>query len=446
MSNLSVGQHAISATYSGDDSFNGSTKNVAQQVIRAQTTVTLASSANPAANGEGIQYTATVLPVAPGAGVPTGNVRFFVNGANLGGNYPLVDGVVSSPNFASLTPGTYTITATYNGDGNFVGSTGTLAQGTGQVVTKGNTNLSVVSGPSPSAYGDTVTVSTTVKSIAPATGKPTGVVQIWEGDELVGATSLVPQSASGTSLATFTTTGLAAGTHVLTATYVGNFNFNSNSGSATQVVGQIPTVTGIESASNPAVFGDVVTFTATVSASTGTPTGTVTFKEGNAVLGTAPVGNGGQASLAVPGLHAGSHAVKATYSGDVSFSTSTSVAYNQVITKAPTTILAADVNRPGDVPLRANWIRAKLVDRYGNPMPGRSISFDAPAGPARAARHLCDAVTNAQGIAECDTQVVSIDLGLNLGNEPLLDVNGTYDVTYLGDADTIGSTDRGHEY
>lgn len=446
VSNLSVGQHAISATYSGDDSFNGSVGNTPQQVTRAQTTLTLASSANPAANGEGIQFTATVLPVAPGAGVPTGNVRFFVNGANLGGNYPLVDGVVSSPNFASLTPGTYTITAIYNGDGNFVGSTGTLAQGTGQVVTKGNTTLTVVSGPNPSAYGDTVTISTTVKSVAPATGKPTGVVQVWEGGELLGATSLVPQSAAGTSLATFTTTGLAAGAHSLTATYVGNFNFNPNSGTTDQTVGQIPTVTGIESANNPAVYGDTVSLTATVNTGAGTPTGSVTFKEGSTVLGSAPLGDGGQATLAVSGLHAGSHAITATYSGDVSHGTSTSAALDQVITKAPTTILAADVNNPGDVPLRNGWIRAKLLDRYGNPLAGRSIAFDAPPGAARPARHLCDAVTNAQGIAECDTQVISIDIGLELGEEPLLDIHGTYDVTYLGDEDTIGSTDRGHQY
>ncbi|MET3960627.1 hypothetical protein ABIE44_000561 [Marmoricola sp. OAE513] len=446
VSNLSVGSHAITATYSGDDSFNGSVGNTAQTVTRAQTTTSITSSQNPAANGEGVQFTATVSPVAPGAGVPTGTVRFFVNGANLGGSYPLVDGVVTSPNFASLTPGTYTITTNYQGDANFVGSSGVLAQGTGQNITKGNTSLTVVSGPSPSAYGDTVTVTTTVKSVAPATGKPTGVVQIWEGDELVGATSLVQQSAANTSVATFTTAGLSAGTHALTAKYVGNFNFNGQTGSTTQVVGQIPTVTGITSANNPAVYGDVVNLTATVNTSAGTPTGTVTFKEGSTVLGTAPVGDGGQAVLAVADLHAGSHAIKATYSGDVSHGASTSAALNQVITKAPTKVLAGDVNRPGDVPLRQGWIRAKLVDRYGNPLAGRSISFDAPPGAARPGRHLCDALTNAQGIAECDTQVISIDLGLDLGNESLLDIHGTYNVTYAGDADTIGDTDQGYQY
>jgi hypothetical protein len=191
-----------------------------------------------------------------------------------------------------------------------------------------------------------------------------------------------------------------------------------------------------------------VTFTATISSSAGSPTGTVTFKQGSTVLGTAPVAtNGGeqQASLAVAGLHAGTHAVTAVYSGDVSHAASTSPAYSQVITKAPTTIVAADVNNPGPLAPRANWIRAKLTDRYGNPMPGRSISFDAPPGAARPARHLCDAVTNAQGIAECNDQVISIDINLHPG-ETLLDIHGTYDVTYVGDADTIGSTARGHEY
>ncbi|RNL65217.1 hypothetical protein EFK50_04435 [Nocardioides marmoriginsengisoli] len=445
VSNLSVGQHAISATYSGDASFNGSAGNTAQAVTRAQTTTVVASSANPAASGEGVQYTATVSPVAPGAGDPSGTVRFFVNGANLGGPVAISNGVATSPNFASLTPGVYKITATYSGDGNFVASTGYLDQGTGQNVTKGNTSMVVTSGPSPSSYGAPVSIKTTVSAVAPAQRKPTGVVQIWEGDELVGATSLAPAAATNSSETTLVTTGLTAGAHSLTAVYVGNFNFNSNSKSVTQEVGQAPTVTGIESSANPAVFGDVVTFTATVGSGTGSPTGTVTFKEGSTVLGTAPVTTG-QASLAVPGLSSGTHAVKAVYSGDVSFAASTSAAYDQVITKAPTTIVAADVNNPGPLAPRSGWIRAKLTDRYGNPMAGRTIKFTAPPGPARPMRNLCTAVTNAQGIAECNDQVISIDIGLDLGNEALLDIHGTYDVTYVGDADTIGSTARGHEY
>ncbi len=448
VSNLTVGQHAISATYSGDDSFNGSVGNAAQSVIRAQTSTLVASSANPSQSGQGVQFTATVSPVAPGAGDPGGTVRFFVNGAALGGPAPVVGGVATSTNFVSLTPGVYKISATYSGDGNFVGSTGLLDQGAGQNVTKGQTTMTVVSGPSPSAYGAPVTVTTTLSAMAPAQRTPSGVVQVWEGDELLGATSLAPAPGVNTAEATFVTTSLSAGTHTLTAVYVGNFNFEANTSTATQIVGQVPTVTGLESSANPAVFGDTVTFTATVDSATGTPTGTVVFREGSTVLGTAVLAaNGGEqrASLAVPGLGAGTHAVTATYSGDVSHGASTSPPYTQVISKAPTTIVAADVNNPGPLAPRQGWIRAKLTDRYGNPMQGRSISFDAPAGQSRPARHLCDAVTDAQGIAECDTQVVSIDLSLVPG-DTLLDIHGTYDVTYVGDADTIGSTARGHEY
>jgi hypothetical protein len=449
LSNLTVGSHALSATYSGDDDFNGSAGNVSQTVTRAHTSLALASSANPAQSGQGVQFTATVAPVAPGAGTPTGTVKFFVNGANLGGAVPVAsDGTASSANFASLSPGTYTITATYSGDGNFVGSDGVLDQGTGQNIVKGSSTTSVTSGPSPSAYGDAVTVTSTVVGGAPAAGKPTGLVQIYEGDVLLGSTSLVPSATANTSVATFVTTSLSAGDHALTADYVGNFNFDASTGSASQTVGQEDTVTGISSSGSPAVYGDTVTFTATVNAATGTPTGSVTFKEGSTVLGTAPVatvGGNRQASLAVSGLEAGSHAVTASYSGDTSFGASDSAAFSQLITKAPTTIVAADVNNPGPLAPKSGYIRAKLTDRYGNPMAGRTVSFASAPGQARPAKHLCDAVTNADGIAECNDQVISIDIGLAPG-DTLLDVNGTYDVTYNGDADTIGSTARGHEY
>jgi hypothetical protein len=449
VSNLSVAQHAISAVYSGDDDFNGSTGNVSQTVTRAQTSTVIASSANPAASGQGVQFTATVTPVAPGAGNPTGTVRFFVNGANLGSPAAVVDGVAVSPNFASLTPGTYKITATYSGDGNFVGSDGLLDQGAGQAVTKGQTSITVSSGPSPAAYGSPVTVTTDVSAVAPAQRTPTGVVQVWEGDELLGSSSLAPTSVPTTSEATFVTTGLSAGTHSLTAVYVGNFNFNGSSATTSQTVGKVPTVTGIASSGSPAVYGDTVTFTATIAASTGSPTGTVTFKEGSTVLGSAPVaavGGDRQASLAVAGLHAGTHAVTAEYSGDVSFSGSTSPAFSQQIAKAPTTIVAADTNNPGNgVPPRQNWIRAKLTDRYGNPLPGRTISFTSAPIPARPAQHLCDAVTDANGIAECNDQVFMVDINLHPG-ETVLDIVSAYDATYVGDADTLGDTARGHEY
>jgi hypothetical protein len=59
-----------------------------------------------------------------------------------------------------------------------------------------------------------------------------------------------------------------------------------------------------------------VTFTATVSltSSSGTPTGTVTFKDGSTTLGSSPL-SGGSASYSTSSLATGGHSISAVYSG-----------------------------------------------------------------------------------------------------------------------------------
>jgi hypothetical protein len=75
------------------------------------------------------------------------------------------------------------------------------------------------------------------------------------------------------------------------------------------------------SSSNPSKVGQPVTFTTTVTASlqgVGSPTGTVTFKDGVTTLGTASLSSG-QASLTTSSLSAGKHNIRARYSGDITF-------------------------------------------------------------------------------------------------------------------------------
>ena len=55
--------------------------------------------------------------------------------------------------------------------------------------------------------------------------------------------------------------------------------------------------------------------TVRVSISGNSPTGSVTFREGGTVLGTAPVINGA-ATLTIPGLSVGMHNLTASHSGD----------------------------------------------------------------------------------------------------------------------------------
>ena len=98
----------------------------------------------------------------------------------------------------------------------------------------------------------------------------------------------------GVPTATFTSTTLTVGSHTITAVYNGDASdASSTSPTVTQLVNAAIKVNAsavVTSSLNPSVFGQSVTFTATVSAASppgpGTPTGTVTFMDGAAVLGT----------------------------------------------------------------------------------------------------------------------------------------------------------------
>ncbi len=94
-------------------------------VLQPPTTTTLSSSANPSVVGQPVTYTATVAPVSPATGTPTGTVTFN-DGASA---IPGCAGVALDSNGAAtcttsgLAAGTDDITATYSGDSTFAQST-----------------------------------------------------------------------------------------------------------------------------------------------------------------------------------------------------------------------------------------------------------------------------------------------------------------------------------
>jgi uncharacterized repeat protein (TIGR01451 family) len=84
------------------------------------------------------------------------------------------------------------------------------------------------------------------------------------------------------------------------------------------------TTTAVTSSLNPSNLNQSVTFTATVSSTAGTPTGTVQFKDGGTNLGAPQALNGGGvATLSTSSLISGLHTITADYSGDSNFLTST---------------------------------------------------------------------------------------------------------------------------
>src|SRR5262249_32136542 len=82
---------------------------------------------------------------------------------------------------------------------------------------------------------------------------------------------------------------------------------------------------------NPSRLGQSVTFTATVAPTfsfIGTPTGTITFKDGTTTLGKVTLA-GGQASLTTSSLSLGKHKITAIYSGDANFNPNQAAALRQ---------------------------------------------------------------------------------------------------------------------
>ena len=327
---LAVGTRSITAVYGGNATFSGSTSAVLSQVVsQGPSTVALTSALNPSTYGQSVTFSATV---SAASGTPTGTVT-FKNGTAVLGSATLAGGVATFTT-TTLAVGTESITAVYGGTATFSGSTSAVLS---QVVSQGPSTVALTSALNPSTYGQSVTFSATVSA---ASGTPTGTVTFKNGTAVLGSATL----AGG--VATFTTTTLAVGTRSITAVYGGNATFSgSTSAVLSQVVSQGPSTVALTSALNPSTYGQSVTFTATVSASSGYPTGTVTFKNGTAVLGSATLA-GGVATFTTTTLAVGTRSITAVYGGNATFSGSTSAVLSQVVSRAPSTVALTSALNP----------------------------------------------------------------------------------------------------
>jgi len=107
-----------------------------------------------------------------------------------------------------------------------------------------------------------------------------------------------------------------------------------------------PTTTTISSSINPSAYGQTVTFTAVVSPQP--PNGeNVTFTRRSTILGTGSL-VGGTATVTISTLDEGTDNIKATYSGDSTFSSSAST-LSQVVNLAATTTTLVSLQNPVNV-------------------------------------------------------------------------------------------------
>ena len=336
---LPVGTDAITAVYATTTDFAASTSTAVTQVVQplpATTTTVTSSIGGSSVFGQSVTFTATVT----GTAAPTGTVTFKDGSTTLGiGTLATVSGAEKATLATSaLTVATHPITAVYGGDDNNAPSTSTAIT---QTVNKANTTTAVTSSTSGSSVsGQTVTFTATVSVNAPGTGTPTGTVTFKDGSTTLGTGTL--STVSGAKEATLATSALDVASHSITAVYGGAADFvTSTSAALTQTVAKANTTTVLASSANPAKQGHSVTFTATVSVTApgaGTPSGTVTFKDGSTTLGTGAlmlVSGHMTATYATSTLTVGGHQITAVYGGSADFAVSPSSALTQTVSTVP---------------------------------------------------------------------------------------------------------------
>jgi hypothetical protein len=319
-SQLPVGTSSITAVYEGDPNFATSTS-AAQGVVvaKAGTTTTVAAAPGSPVYGQPVTLTANVAVTSPGFGIPSGTVTFLAGATTLGTG-TVANGQATFTT-SGLPVGVSSITARYDGDGNFETSTSAVQAVT---VAQAATTTALTATPNPSVAGFDVTLRATVAAVSPGAGTPTGTVTFF-----AGATSLGTATLAG-GVATLATDAIPVGTNGITARFEGDTNFTtSTSAAVSQVVNKVTTTTTlVASDATPEPFGPV-TLTATVRPATGSsvvPTGNVRFLAGATLLGTATLADDGTATLTLPSAPVGVLSVTAQYPGDASALASTATA------------------------------------------------------------------------------------------------------------------------
>jgi len=202
--------------------------------------------------------------------------------------------------------------------------------------------ITLNSAPSPSFLNQAVTFSGNITS---SFGTPSGSVELFDGATSLGTTTL-----NGTAYS-FSVSSLAVGPHAITVRYAGDANFLTADSSVLNHTVNAPLATTTTLSAAPAttsVFGTPVVLTATVSAASGTPTGSVTFTvDGNNT--TVALNGTGQATLTLNTLNVGPHAFSASYAGAIGFLGSTSATVNYTITQASSTTVLVSSQNPASI-------------------------------------------------------------------------------------------------
>jgi len=353
-SSLSVGDHSISASYSGDASYvPSSSAALTQSVETASATVQLTISPAPALSGQAITLAATVT-TTPSTARPTGQVSFDADGTPVA-SAPL-DTTGHAAATVTMAGGVHSVTAVYSGDGIYPITTSSPVS---EPVTSFDPTVGLSADLRPAQPGQSVTLRVTL-SVPQGYRQPTGTVTFADGGAALGTSAL-----DSGGHASMTVSSFDVGDHLLTATYNGDTTYPSTQSAGLPLAVRPPVSVGMASSSNPSVPGQGVAVAVVVASQDGgIPTGTVSFilqgGDGSNLGG--PLDAAGDVIVHLPTtLATGTHTFSVIYSGDSR--------YEDSITSFTQTVAIADANR-------------RFVNQLYNDILGRAADDGAAAWAA----------------------------------------------------------------
>jgi len=327
---LSVGSHTLTAAYGGDGNYNASTSTPLVHIVAlAPTTTALISSTNPATVGASVMFTASVSSSSPNIG---GTINFFDGTTALGSATVGANGSAMLST-AGLAFGVHSITAVYQGD--TAHATSTSAVLSERIVEAATASLS--SSANPVIYGNAFTLTARIAGSGALV--PTGNIVFRDGTTTLGTAAL-----DGTGAATLSPTGLAVGSHTISASYAGDTNFSAASATLVETITNSTTEIALTASANPATYLAAETFSATVTDNGGIASGTVTFMDGGTSIGTAQLNASGVGSVTVTTLEPGPHSIVANYAGNANIGASVSTPLAISVKETTTMTLASNAD------------------------------------------------------------------------------------------------------
>ena len=294
---------------------------------------TAASNTSATFNSSSQTITLSATVTSGTTKINEGNETFTIlSGINIIGTpvtVAVANGVATTSTYtlpAGTGTGTYTIQAIYYGTGNYLGyidSSHTLTINAAATTTAAKSASTTYS-----TAPQSVPLSATITSGGGSVNGGTVTFTILNGGTTI-ASATSGSIVNGAATATVTLpAGTAIGNYAIQAAYSGSANFGGSSdNSHALTVSSTATTTTLASSANPSVVGQIVTFAASVVASSpglGTPTGTVTFLDGTTTLGTGTLSNG-TATFTTSGLPLNANSITAAYGGSSTFAKSTSI-------------------------------------------------------------------------------------------------------------------------